>query len=162
MRLILGLLLLATFALPAGAEVVKWTDTQGRVHYGDRPPADNAARATAIRGTVSVGDGITALPDAAKSSSSASDEFAKAVMVPRKGEVWIYTTPSCGYCRAAKDYMRLKGVAYLEKDISANAVNKAEFRAMGGRGVPVTLAGSQRLNGYSEEAFSAFLKSAGL
>jgi glutaredoxin len=153
------LLCVAALALPVGAEVMKWTDAQGRVHYGDRPPADKAAQTMAIRGTVSVGDGA---PVTSRAPSAASDEFAKAVMAPRKGEVWIYTTPSCSYCRAAKEYMRLKGVAYVEKDISANAANKSEFRAIGGRGVPVTLAGNQRINGYSEEAFSTFLKSAGL
>ncbi|MGD8407640.1 MAG: DUF4124 domain-containing protein [Thiohalophilus sp.] len=37
--LLLGGLLIST----AGAEVYKWTDEQGRVHYGDKPP-DQGAR----------------------------------------------------------------------------------------------------------------------
>jgi glutaredoxin len=163
MRSTLCLFLLTTFALPAGAEVAKWTDAQGRVNYGTRPPAGENVRAATLRGTVSVGDGMTVLPEAGKpAAGSASDEFAKAVMAPRKGEVWIYTTPSCGYCRRAKEHMRLKGVAFTEKDVSANAAYKSEFRAMGGRGVPVTLSGSQRINGYTETTFDGFLKSAGL
>jgi hypothetical protein len=32
-------LLLAALALPAGAEIYKWTDAQGNVHYGDQPPS---------------------------------------------------------------------------------------------------------------------------
>jgi hypothetical protein len=32
-------LLLATLALPAAAEIYKWTDAQGKVHYGDQPPS---------------------------------------------------------------------------------------------------------------------------
>jgi glutaredoxin len=156
------LLCAIVLALPASAEVKKWVDAQGRAHYGDRPPAAKETRSASLRGTVSVGDGMTTLPEAAKPGSSASDEFAKATIAPRRGEVWIYTTPRCGYCRYAKEHMRLKGVAYTEKDISANAAYKAEFRTIGGRGVPVTLAGSQRINGYSEASFDAFLKSAGL
>ena len=31
-------LLLAILALPAAAEIYKWTDAQGKVHYGDQPP----------------------------------------------------------------------------------------------------------------------------
>jgi hypothetical protein len=31
-------LLLATLALPAAAEIFKWTDAAGKVHYGDQPP----------------------------------------------------------------------------------------------------------------------------
>lgn len=33
------LLLLALLAAPAGADVYKWTDAQGKVHYGDQPPS---------------------------------------------------------------------------------------------------------------------------
>lgn len=162
MKRALLMLCTATLALPVGAEVAKWVDAQGRIHYGNRPPPDKSVRSEAMRGTVSVGDGMTVLPESARPSVNASDEFAKATIMPRKGEVWIYTTPRCGYCRYAKEHMRLKGVAYTEKDISANASYKAEFRSFGGRGVPVTLSGNQRVNGYSEASFDAFLKSAGL
>ena len=37
MRILAGVLLLATVA--ARGEVFKWTDPSGRVHYGDKPPA---------------------------------------------------------------------------------------------------------------------------
>lgn len=32
-------IVLALLAIPAGAEIYKWTDAQGTVHYGDRPPS---------------------------------------------------------------------------------------------------------------------------
>lgn len=35
-------LLCCAFGLPAGAEVYKWTDSEGRVHFGDRPPQTGA------------------------------------------------------------------------------------------------------------------------
>ncbi len=35
-------LLLVLLAWPAGAEIYKWTDAQGKVHYGDHPPANTA------------------------------------------------------------------------------------------------------------------------
>ncbi|HET7671787.1 MAG TPA: DUF922 domain-containing protein [Burkholderiales bacterium] len=31
-------------AVPAGAQVFRWTDSQGRVHYGDRPPQQEKAK----------------------------------------------------------------------------------------------------------------------
>jgi len=34
-------LLLAVLALPAGAEIYKWTDAQGKVHYGDHFPSSS-------------------------------------------------------------------------------------------------------------------------
>lgn len=33
------MLLLAMLAAPAGADIYKWTDAQGEVHYGDQPPS---------------------------------------------------------------------------------------------------------------------------
>jgi len=36
------LILIAITANPAAAEVYKWTDEQGRVHFGDRPTSSNA------------------------------------------------------------------------------------------------------------------------
>ena len=32
------LIALALLAAPAGAEIFKWTDSLGKVHYGDQPP----------------------------------------------------------------------------------------------------------------------------
>jgi len=40
-------LLIALLAAPAGADIYKWTDNQGRVHYGDQPPSN--ATATQIK-----------------------------------------------------------------------------------------------------------------
>jgi glutaredoxin len=147
--------------LPALATVNKWVDAQGRVHYGDRPPAEKQGQAATLRGTVSVGEGVTPIPAAGRKGSTASEEFATAVAQPRKGEVWIYTTPSCGYCKRAMQHMRQRGIGFIEKDVTTNAGYKSEFRAMGGRGVPLTLSGNLRTNGYSSESFEAFLKSAG-
>ena len=152
LHVLFGLLLLCAHAQ---AGITKWVDTEGRVHYGDRPP--EGSKKADLRGTVSIGDGVTAVADLDNSPATPS----ASVAAPRKGEVWIYTTPTCGYCRYAKEHMRLKNVRYVEKDITANPKYKAEFRALGGRGVPVTLSGSQRINGYKESSFDSFLKSAG-
>lgn len=36
------LLLLCGSGMPAAAEVYRWTDTEGRTHFGDRPPSSGA------------------------------------------------------------------------------------------------------------------------
>ncbi len=48
--------------------------------------------------------------------------------------VTIYTTPSCGYCFAAKRLLRGKGVAFEEIDVSADPARRAEMIAAGDRG----------------------------
>lgn len=38
------ILLLAMLAAPAGAEIYKWTDAQGEIHYGDQPPSSTTPK----------------------------------------------------------------------------------------------------------------------
>lgn len=159
LRNVLPLVCAALLALPVAAQVNKWVDAAGRVHYGDRPPAGNPLSTAPLRGTVSLGDGMTVVEEEFKSPSAPFT--AAAAPRPRQGEIWIYTTPRCRYCRHAKEHMRLKGVGFVEKDIRENARYKAEFKALHGRGVPVTLAGKKRFDDYQEEPFESFLKSAG-
>jgi len=44
MRMVLAILALWCAALPAAAEVYKWVDREGKVHYSDTPPANAASR----------------------------------------------------------------------------------------------------------------------
>ncbi len=52
--------------------------------------------------------------------------------------VTIYTTPTCGYCRKAKDYFRENGIQFVEHNV-AQDIGKAEemVRKSGQMGVPV-------------------------
>jgi len=151
---------LAAWMCPAAAQVSKWVDAQGRVHYGDRPPASTGTRTLPLRGTVSVGEGVSLVPGI-DTSGPGNKPSATTVVAPRPQETWIYTTPSCGYCKRAMKHMQQRNVTFTEKDVSTNARYKEEFLAIGGRGVPVTLSGNKRVNGYDKESFDAFLKSAG-
>lgn len=71
----------------------------------------------------------------------------------RPGEIVLYATPNCGYCKLARAHMQRRGIAYLEKDVSSNAQAESEWRALGGRGVPLTVMGSHRLTGFSAASF---------
>lgn len=71
----------------------------------------------------------------------------------RPGEVVIYTTPTCGYCKRALSHMQTRNIPYLEKDVSANAEAQSEWQSLGGRGVPLALFGSQKLNGFAAASY---------
>lgn len=71
----------------------------------------------------------------------------------RPGEVVLYGTPHCGYCKQARAHMQSRGIPYLEKDVSSNAQAESEWRALGGRGVPLTIMGSHKLMGFSAANF---------
>ncbi len=52
--------------------------------------------------------------------------------------VTIYTTPTCSFCRAAKSYLRQRGVPVRDVDISKNPSAAREVvRKSGQMGVPV-------------------------
>jgi glutaredoxin len=71
----------------------------------------------------------------------------------RPGEIVFYSTPGCGYCKQARAHLQSRGIPYLEKDVSSNAQAESEWRALGGRGVPLIIMGSHKLTGFSAASF---------
>ena len=76
-------------------------------------------------------------------------------------EVKMYATSWCPYCARARAYFAKRGVAYTEVDVEKSAEGRAEFRRLGGRGVPLIVVGDQRMNGYSEARLAQLLGAAG-
>lgn len=66
--------------------------------------------------------------------------------------VEIYTTPTCGFCHAAKRLLATKGVSYSEIDVAREPGRRAEMtrRAMGGRTVPQIFVGETHVGGCDE------------
>jgi glutaredoxin 3 len=63
--------------------------------------------------------------------------------------VEIYTSPTCGFCHAAKRLLSQKGVNFSEVNISAHPERRAEMvqRAQGGRTVPQIFVGDIHVGG---------------
>lgn len=66
--------------------------------------------------------------------------------------VEIYTSPTCGYCHAAKRLLREKGVDFIEIDIRANPDRMHEMinRAGGRRTVPQIFVGDTHVGGFDD------------
>ncbi len=75
--------------------------------------------------------------------------------------VVMYATSWCPYCAKARAYFAKNGIAYVEHDIEKSAAVNAEFKRLGGRGVPLILVGTERISGFSELAFESMLAHAG-
>ncbi|MEA3323094.1 MAG: glutaredoxin family protein [Patescibacteria group bacterium] len=55
-------------------------------------------------------------------------------------EVTVYSTPTCGYCTMAKDFLQEKGVEYTEVDVSVDQQKAQEMvEKTGQMGVPVII-----------------------
>lgn len=63
--------------------------------------------------------------------------------------VEIYTTPTCPYCRAAKQLLAKKSVKYAEIDVSRDDTlrDKMTQRAHGSRSVPQIFIGGKHVGG---------------
>jgi glutaredoxin len=71
------------------------------------------------------------------------------------GRIVLYGTAGCGYCRQARQHMDARGIAFVDKDPQLDSGARAEFNALGGRGVPLILMGEQKLTGFSPASFDA-------
>ena len=69
-------------------------------------------------------------------------------------KIVLYTTPYCGYCRAAKHLLGRKGVAFTEIDVSDDLDLRQEMieRAYGRRTVPQIFINGTHVGGYDELA----------
>ena len=63
--------------------------------------------------------------------------------------VEIYTTPTCGFCHAAKRLLTKKGVSFSEVDLSRQPDRRAEMiaRSNGRRTVPQIFIGPTHIGG---------------
>jgi len=75
-----------------------------------------------------------------------------------KKNVTIYTTPTCSFCKMAKEFFQEKGVEYSEKYVSTDTAAQQEMIEKSGQmGVPVILINDEALVGFDKEKLSEAL-----
>lgn len=72
--------------------------------------------------------------------------------------VTLYVQDGCGYCARARQLLEARGVAYTERNI-AHAEANADWRALGGQGVPLLTVGETRVQGFDQTRIEAALAS---
>jgi len=66
--------------------------------------------------------------------------------------VTIYTTPTCHFCRLAKDFFAEKGVEYTGYDVASDVARREEMIKMTGQlGVPVIVIGGDIMVGFDRQ-----------
>lgn len=120
------------------AEIYKWKDASGRVHYGDSPGSKENAEQIVLDDDsyehVTYDDG------------TAYDRGSTQRVV-------MYSTSWCGYCKKARKYFQQEKIHYVEYDIEKDERARRLYDMIGGKGVPVILVGKKRLNGFSVAGF---------
>ena len=67
-----------------------------------------------------------------------------------ESDVVLYATEWCGYCEKTRRLFAKHNIPYIERDIEKSKDAAREYRALGGRGVPVVKANGTVIHGYSE------------
>lgn len=67
--------------------------------------------------------------------------------------ITIYSTPTCGYCHQAKEYLKSKNIEFTDIDVSTNQEKAAEMVQKSGQmGVPVIDVDDQIMVGFDKAA----------
>lgn len=73
-------------------------------------------------------------------------------------DVFIYSTPSCHFCHAAKDFFNAKGVTFTDYNVAENLEKRKEMVEMTGQmGVPVIHIGDDVVVGFDQKKISELL-----
>ncbi|MFZ2303904.1 MAG: glutaredoxin family protein [Minisyncoccia bacterium] len=73
-------------------------------------------------------------------------------------EVTIYTTPTCGYCKMAKEFFTENNVNYTEYNVGTDLEKRKEMIDKSGQmGVPVIFVGDEMTVGFDKAKLSALI-----
>lgn len=143
--------LAAALVLAAHAQtnVYRWTDKDGKVHFSDTPPPEDAKEASQKR----MGGG---------GADDAPLPYATQVAA-RRNPVTLYTGTDCGdLCAQGRALLDRRGIPYAEKDAQNNRADREALRKLvGSLEVPALIVGEMKTKGYDEDSWNSALDSAG-
>lgn len=163
MKWFLAIMIFSFYTLPLSADIYSWTDKNGLKHFSNEPPPGGEdvkqqeelkhdagqykkwGRERQSKQTEMLEESRSETHSARKTSRSAP----KVTKLP--GNVVMYATPSCGYCRRAKSFFGKYNIAYTEYDITNDKQANQRFRELKGSGVPLILVGDRRIAGFNKK-----------
>lgn len=75
-------------------------------------------------------------------------------------EIKVYSTPTCPYCKMAKQYLSAKGLSFEDIDVAANPPAANEMVKLSGQmGVPVIVIDGQVIVGFDRTRIDGLIKS---
>ena len=149
--------ILLAFGPSAGAQVYRWTDSQGKTHYGDKPPEEAKAQAKEVKITAKSYDGPPQIDDWAAIIRRPAGEATRG---GDSRQLTLYSATWCGPCKRAKAHLAKNAIPYRNIDIDESDANKAEFRSYGGGGIPLFIMGNKRMRGFNPESLDEFMAAA--
>lgn len=137
------LMLLLVFPLCCFSEIYRWTDENGKVHFGDSPKDKSRAEKVVVE---------------VNSYKHVTYENSEPYQGHESNRVIMYATSWCGYCKQARNHFNENGIPFTEYDIEKDERARKSYDSIGGKGVPVILVGKKRMNGFSAAGFKNIYK----
>jgi glutaredoxin len=75
-----------------------------------------------------------------------------------ESEIIMFTMEGCGYCTKTRELLSKYNVDFVEYDIIKYPENRKKYDKLGGRGVPLTIIGNNKITGYNEKALKMAIK----
>jgi glutaredoxin len=143
-------IVLAVLCGGASAQMYRWVDKDGGVHYTQTPPPPDAK--STQRKSLGTGGGAMPYGDLPYATQSAAKNF----------PVTLYTSPDCGApCEQARSFLVRRVVPFREISVRQQKDIESLKAVSGGLQVPYLVVGSQKQAGFLEDAYGALLDSAG-
>lgn len=152
-RLIAGAIVVAALAgaLAAAAQtnVYRWVDKDGKIHFSDTPPPEEAKSVSQKR----MGGGYI---------EEANLPYATQIAMKRN-PVTLYTASGCGTpCDRGRELLSNRGVPFSEKNAAATQADRDALTKLAGSAeVPLLMVGENKLRGYDEDQWNSALDGAG-
>jgi glutaredoxin len=159
MEIITFILVLSAFLIyfpfASGAEMYKWVDDKGEMHISDSPPP--AAKSP---GDIKVyKDSKEDSLDTAPAPARKKEESRPSYETKKRADVVLYTTSWCPYCRKARDYLRSRGIDFVEYDIEKDKEAATRKKQLDNRGgVPFAIINGRSIRGFSASAYDRALQ----
>ena len=141
---ILGAALLLCMA-GASAQMFKWVDEKGVVHYSDTPPPPSQKKVE-----------LKAFNSAA-AAAELPFELAEAA---RNYPVTLYTTAQCEACDQGRSLLQARGIPFSEKTVNTSDDQKKLSEAGSAGQLPLLLVGRNKLIGFESTAWNQALSDA--
>ncbi|KGM39068.1 hypothetical protein JY96_01000 [Aquabacterium sp. NJ1] len=140
--------LLAVLALMSGSSawaLYKVVGPDGRITYTDRPPSDRPAQTIQTNGATASTEGLPY-------------ELQRVVS---RYPVSLFTGPKCASCDAARQFLKERGVPFVEKTVSTPDDVKAYTKQEATDQLPTARIGQKQLLGYSQTEWASYIDAAG-
>jgi glutaredoxin len=147
-RAVSMLMPLAAAGVAQAAEVYRWVDSAGGVHYTGHPPPASAKQVKSLSGKGNVVE--------------VDKESFESKKAREKSPVVLYGGACGPICDEAREFLKQRGIAYEHKDPSQDPESAVEVKKLTGRlEVPVLVVGKTHQKGFEPSSWGSLLDAAG-